>query len=91
MIFSEALLSGGNLTVCTVDQNDLRRVFGTNLRRLRESRGFSQQDLASKAGVNRTYLSRLENSANYVGLEIIGKMASVLEVEPADLLRQPPH
>jgi transcriptional regulator with XRE-family HTH domain len=70
--------------------NDLRQVFGANLRRLREHKRLSQRDLVGKAGVNRSYISRLENGANYAGLEIIGKMASVLGVEPADLLKQLP-
>jgi hypothetical protein len=39
------------------------------------------------AGINCTYLSRLEKAANYPGLEIIAKLVTVLEVEPAELLR----
>jgi hypothetical protein len=34
-------------------------------------------------------MSKLEKGASYVGLEIIGKLAKVLEVEPAELLRLP--
>jgi len=41
--------------------------------------------------VNRTYLSKIEKSATYVGLEIIGKLAAALEFEPAELLRLPPR
>jgi transcriptional regulator with XRE-family HTH domain len=44
---------------------------------------------AHAAGVNRTYLSKLEKGASYRGLEIIAKLATVLEVEPAELLRMP--
>jgi transcriptional regulator with XRE-family HTH domain len=40
-------------------------------------------------GINRTYLSKLEKGASYPGLEIIAKLAMVLEVEPAELLRVP--
>jgi transcriptional regulator with XRE-family HTH domain len=68
---------------------DLREVFAANLRRLRHERGLSQEDLAYSAGVNRTYLSRLEKGVSYAGLEIIGKLADVLEVEAADLLKLP--
>ena len=45
---------------------------------------------AYRAGVNRTYMSKLEKGASYPGLEIIAKLATVLEVEPAELLRVPP-
>ena len=68
---------------------DLREVFAGNLRRLRHARGISQENLAYEASVNRTYLSKLEKGVSYPGLEIIGKLAAVLEVEPAELLRQP--
>jgi transcriptional regulator with XRE-family HTH domain len=68
---------------------DLRQVFATNLRRLRHSRGLSQEALAFEAGVNRTYMSKLEKGGSYPGLEIIGKLAAVLKVEPADLLKPP--
>lgn len=69
---------------------DLREVFALNLRRLRHAKGISQEDLAYSADVNRTYVSKLETGANYAGLEVIGKLAAVLEVEPAELLRLPP-
>jgi transcriptional regulator with XRE-family HTH domain len=68
---------------------DLRQVFAANLRRLRNAKGLSQEDLAFEADVNRSYMSRLEKGASYPGLEIIGKLASVLEVEPAELLKLP--
>jgi transcriptional regulator with XRE-family HTH domain len=34
-------------------------------------------------------MSRLEKGASYPGLEIIAKLATVLEVEPVELLRLP--
>jgi transcriptional regulator with XRE-family HTH domain len=70
---------------------DLRQVFAANLRRLRHARGLSQENLAYEAEVNRTYMSKIEKGATWVGLEIIGKLAAVLEVEPAELLRLPPR
>jgi DNA-binding XRE family transcriptional regulator len=60
-----------------------------NLRRLRHAKGISQEELAYAAGINRSYMSKLERAATYPGLEIIAKLASVLEVEPAELLRVP--
>lgn len=69
---------------------DLRQIFAANLRRLRHTKGLSQEDLAHEADVNRTYMSKLEKGASYPGLEIIGKLADVLAVEPAELLKLPP-
>ncbi len=68
---------------------DLREVFAANLRRLRHKTGLSQESLAYEAGVNRTYISKLEKGISHPGLEIIGKLAAVLGVEPAELLRLP--
>ncbi len=68
---------------------DLREVFATNLRQLRHDKGISQEDLAYEADINRTYISKLEKGISYPGLEIIGKLATVLGVEPAVLLKLP--
>jgi transcriptional regulator with XRE-family HTH domain len=69
---------------------DLREVFARNLRRLRHAKGLSQDDLAYEAEISRSYLSQLEKGAFYASLKIIGKLATVLNVEPAELLRLPP-
>ena len=68
---------------------DLRDVFATNLRRLRNERGLSQDDLAYEAEVSRSYLSQLEKGKYHASLKIIGKLAEILKVEPAELLRLP--
>ncbi len=68
----------------------MRQVFAANLRWLRHEKGLSQEDLAYEADVNRTYMSKLEKGGSYPGLEIIGKLAAVLGVQPAELLRLPP-
>jgi transcriptional regulator with XRE-family HTH domain len=68
---------------------DLREVFATNLRRLRHAKGLSQDDLAYEAEVSRSYLSQLEKGAFYASLKILEKLAKVLDVEPAELLKLP--
>jgi transcriptional regulator with XRE-family HTH domain len=68
---------------------DLRGVFAANLRRLRNEKGFSQEALAYEAGINRTYVSKIETGVTYVGLEVIGKLAETLAVDPAEFFRLP--
>ncbi len=68
---------------------DLRQLFALNLRRIRHSKGLSQEQLAHDAGVDRAYMSRVERGVTYVGLEIIGKLADVLETDPAEFFRKP--
>lgn len=70
---------------------DLRGVFATNLRRLRHAHGMSQEELADAADINRTYISKLETGATYAGLEIIGKLADALSVDPIEFLRWRPE
>ncbi len=77
------------LIVAAFSSRSPRDTFAANLRRLRHAKGLSQETLAYEAGVNRTYLSKLEKGASYPGLEVIAKLASVLGVEPAELLRMP--
>jgi transcriptional regulator with XRE-family HTH domain len=69
---------------------DLREVFAANLRRLRNARELSQDDLAYESEVSRSYLSQLEKGAFYASLKIIGRLADALNVEPAELLKLPP-
>jgi transcriptional regulator with XRE-family HTH domain len=69
-----------------MDPRDLRDAFATNLRQIRHAKGISPEDLAHEAGINRSYMSKLEKGASYPGLEIIARLATVLEVEPAELI-----
>lgn len=68
---------------------EIRGVLADNLRRLRRAHGLSQEELASRAGVDRTYISSLERSIYAVGIDILDRLAKVLDVEAADLLRRP--
>jgi transcriptional regulator with XRE-family HTH domain len=68
---------------------DLRDVFAANVRRLRHAKGLSQDDLAYEADISRSYLSQLEKGAFYASLNIVGKIANTLQVEPAELLKLP--
>jgi transcriptional regulator with XRE-family HTH domain len=69
---------------------DLRQLFATNLRRLRHQRKVSQEQLAHDAGIDRAYVSRVERAVTSVGLDIIGKLAAVLSIEPAEFFQKPP-
>jgi transcriptional regulator with XRE-family HTH domain len=69
---------------------DLRQLFANNLRKARYKRGISQERLALDAGVDRAYMSRVERGVTYVGLEIVGKLVDVLDIEPTELFQKPP-
>ncbi len=48
--------------------------------------GISQEELAERAGVHRTYIGMLERSEKNATLYSIERLASALEVPPSDLL-----
>jgi len=64
----------------------LREIFGSNLRRIRQERGLSQEALAADAEIDRTYVSALERGVYSASLDMIEKLAAVLSVEPNVLL-----
>ena len=61
-------------------------MFATNLRRLRNARKLSQDDLAYEAEVSRSYLSQLEKGAFYASLNVVGRLANALDVEPTEFV-----
>ena len=66
--------------------NDLRFRFGCAVLRRRNQLGFTQEELAERAGVHRTYLARIESGARNPSLESMRKLAHALEVSLAVLL-----
>ena len=62
--------------------------FGRRLRALRLQKGFTQEDLAFYAGTCSAEVSRLERGLGNPQLLTILSLAHVLEVEPADLLKE---
>ena len=59
--------------------------FGIRLRQLREERGYSQEELAERAGLHRNYVGGVERGERNVALENIVKLAKALSVPPRDL------
>lgn len=70
-------------------QCQLVNVFAANVRRRRLELGISQEELAERAGVHRTYIGMLERSEKNATLYSIERLAGALKVEPAVLLLNP--
>ena len=68
---------------------EIREVFARNLRQYRRAKGLSQEALAHEAGVDRTYISALERSLYSASITMVDKLATILEIEAADLLQRP--
>lgn len=68
------------------DRADLKSLFGEQLRELRLASGYSQEELAHRAGLDRTYVSSCERGRRNLTLEAIVKFADALSVKPSLLL-----
>ncbi|CAG4891658.1 helix-turn-helix domain-containing protein [Paraburkholderia saeva] len=62
------------------------RDLGLSLRRLREARGWSQEQLAGHAGLNRSYVGEVERGRAIASIVTVEKLAAALDVSVADLL-----
>ncbi|MEZ5710099.1 MAG: helix-turn-helix transcriptional regulator [Blastomonas sp.] len=70
-----------------MDNDDICVRFGKNVRRIRRAKEQSQEDLADKAGLHRTYISGLERGGGRnPSLKAVEKIAKALGVDPRRLL-----
>jgi transcriptional regulator with XRE-family HTH domain len=65
---------------------DIRRQVGANVRRLREQRGWSQEQLAFECGLHRTYVSGVERGVRNPTVLVLQDLATALDVPAAKLL-----
>ena len=65
--------------------DNIRILFGKRVRRLRQARGISQEELAFSSNLHRTYISDIERGTRNVSLDNIYKIAVALDVPPKDL------
>jgi transcriptional regulator with XRE-family HTH domain len=66
----------------------IEELFGSVLKKLRNDKGLSQEELGFESGYHRTYISLLERGKKSPSLKTIFQLAKALNVEPSDILEQ---
>ncbi|MCP5519238.1 MAG: helix-turn-helix transcriptional regulator [Verrucomicrobiales bacterium] len=60
--------------------------FGFSLKKQREARGLTQETLAEKAEIDRTYLSDVERGTRNIGIKNVVRLARALGISAAQLM-----
>lgn len=64
---------------------DIRKRFGKRVKALREAKGWSQEELADRAGLHRTYISAVERAVRNPTLTVIERIAKALKTQIGEL------
>jgi transcriptional regulator with XRE-family HTH domain len=65
---------------------DIQRVVGDRIRKIRKERGYTQDQFAELAGLNRVHLYRIESGKQSMTLRTLKLIADTLEVRVCDLI-----
>jgi len=73
--------------MANAELTDIGQIFGAVLRQYRSARNISQEELAFQAGVDRTFVSRLERGIRQPTITTLIGIGQALGVSAADLVR----
>lgn len=65
----------------------MNELLGGRIKALRCAKNFTQEQIADLIGVSRQKYARIESGANNITLEVLSKIASILEVSVVDITR----
>jgi transcriptional regulator with XRE-family HTH domain len=66
---------------------DWRKTVGANVRRLRQAKGLTQEELAFAAEIDLTYVGGIERGKRNPSLMVMARIAEALSVKLTDLLK----
>ena len=67
---------------------DLKHVLSTNLRKIRNERGYTQEEMADRLGISLRYLGSIERAKVSPSVTRLGQFADSLNIRPCDLIRE---
>ena len=68
-------------------EKELKKVFGHNIKTLRDRRGWSQEYLAEKTGVSRNTISDIETGDKFARAKTLVRLAKAFETDVYELLK----
>jgi transcriptional regulator with XRE-family HTH domain len=80
----------GNKRKTKIEHEEVVERFARRLREVRVERGMTQAELARRAEVTATYVSKLESAGAAPGIDLVEKLAMALGVGFTELIPSPP-
>ncbi len=68
--------------------SDARKIFASRLRQIRRIKGLSQEELANRAGLHRTYVGSVERGERNISIDNMQCLANALEIDIIELLKE---
>lgn len=65
----------------------MNEMLGSRIKALRTAKNFTQEQVADRIGISRQKYARIESGVNSITLDILSKVAGVLEVNVGDITR----
>ena len=72
-----------------MDEIDIRKIFGENVKYYRKKAGLSQEQLAEKLDVSPNHVSVIETGGKFVTYKLLERMISIFDIMPATLFYVP--
>jgi transcriptional regulator with XRE-family HTH domain len=67
---------------------NIKKSFGKRVKQLRTGKGWSQENLALNADLDRTYIPSIEKGERNVSIEVIQKLSRAFEIKISELLKE---
>jgi transcriptional regulator with XRE-family HTH domain len=66
---------------------ELNEIVAINVLRARQELGLIQEELAARAGLSARYIGAIERATISISITVLAQVATALNLEPADLVR----
>lgn len=67
------------------NSKELKKIVGVNIKKIREEKGFTQEDVAKKAGIFPNYYAKIERGMYTTSIKKVNAIAKALGVEVSDI------